>query len=808
MLSDLRFAFRALFKTPGFTAVAVLTMAIAIGACTSLFSVLQAVVLRPLPYPNPDSLVSIWAINNERGLQAPALSWAKFEAYRTRTDVFTDISMSAGNGFTLTEGTGEPEQVAGLHASANFLPILGLAPVRGRQFTAEEDQEGGPPVVMISDRLWQHRFSGDPAIIGRVLQIDGVARTVVGVLPAVLPVPFNGTDIIVPRPLELPYLNPQQRQFAIVHQAFARLAPGVTLAQANLRVKEMAAQFKAANPAHIDSTNENEVRTISQQVLGNLGRTFWTLAGAVAAVLLIACANIANLFLARVSARQKEIAVRLSLGARRGEVIRQFIAESTVFSVVAGGVGVLLAWWSLRGIQVLAGPQIPRADEIALDPVVLAFSLVVALVAGLLIGLYPAFQASRTDVQMVLKDTSRGAGGGTAAKAFRHLLVVTQVALSLTLLICAGLLVLSFYKLHTADLGFATAGRAYGIVNLPSSKYNKPELMRDFYRQLQERLSSAPELAHGAAITGLPLSQAGFFSPYAVQGRPVLPVQERPLANIRLATPDYFATLGIRLAAGRFFTDHDLFASEQVAIVNESFAKRLFPTESPLDQHFLTGPKGDTPVRIVGVIRDVKSTGLAVPPPDEIYFPRDQKGGAFMAVVAQAKPGLAAIAVIPVLRRILVELDPTVALATPQTMDELVSQSIGVQRVTMALLICFAGIAALLAAVGVYSVMAYAVTQRTSEIGVRMALGASTGDILNLVLRAGAVQVGTGLLVGLGGAFAASQLLQQALYDVKPFDPLVFGAVAASFAVIATLACLIPARRATKVDPMVALRTE
>jgi predicted permease len=808
MHSDLRFALRSLFKTPGFTVIAVLTMAVAIGACSSLFSVLQAVVLRPLPYPHPDTLVSIWAINNERSLQAPALSWAKFEAYRTRTDVFADISMSAGNGFTLTEGVGEPEQVNGLHASANFLPILGLQPVRGRQFTAEEDKEGGPPVVMISQRLWEHRFSSDPTIIGRVVRIDGVAREVVGVIPAVMPVPFNGTDIIVPRPLELPYINPQQRQFAIVHQAYARLAKGVTLEQANLRIKEMAAQFKAANPAHIDSANENEIRTLTQQVLGSLGRTFWTLAGAVATVLLIACANIANLFLARVSARQKEIAVRLSLGARRGEIIRQFIVESTVFSLLAGALGVLLAWWSLHGIQVLAGPQIPRADEIALDPGVLVFSLAVALLAGLLIGLYPAFQASRTDVQMVLKDTSRGAGSGAAAKAFRHLLVVAQIALSLTLLICAGLLVLSFYKLQKAEPGFAIEGRAYGIVNLPTSKYGTPELMRDFYRHLQERLTTVPELAHGAAITGLPLTGAGFFSPYAVQGRPVPPVQERPLANIRIVTPDYFATMGILLKAGRFFTDHDLFASEQVALVTQTFAKRLFPGESPLDQHFLTGPKGDTPVRIIGIIGDVKSNGLAAPPPDEIYYPRDQRGGAFMAVVAQAKPGLRAAAVIPVLRRILVELDPNVALATPQTMDELVTQSLGVQRVTMALLIAFAGIAALLASVGVYSVMAYSVTQRTGEIGVRMALGASTGDIHNLMLRAGAVQVGTGLLLGFGGAVAASRLLQEALYEVKPFDPAVFGAVATFFAIVAAFACLIPARRASRVDPMTALRAE
>lgn len=808
MIPNIRFAFRSLLKTPGFSFVAILTMAIAIGACVSLFSVLQAVVLRPLPYPNPDSLVSIWAINNESGLQAPALSWAKFETYRERTDVFSEISMSAGNGFTLTEGTGNPEQLFGLHTSANFPPVLGIVPERGRQFTAKEDKEGGPPVVMISHQLWQNRFSGDPEMIGRVLQIDGAAREVVGVLPEKLPVPSNQTAVIVPRPLELPYINPQQRNNAIVHSAIGRLAPGLTLEQANLRVAEMAAQFKSANPSHIDANNESVVRTMEQQILDNIGSQFWTLAGAVALVLLIACANIANLFLARVSSRQKEIAVRMSLGARRGKVVRQFVAESIVFSVLAGALGLLLAWWSLRGIEVLAGQQIPRANEIDLDWGVLAFSLVVALLSGLIIGLYPAVQASRTDVQVVLKDTSRGAGGGTTAKAFRHVLVVAQVAMSLTLLICAGLLVRSFHKLQTAQLGFATAGRAYGIVNLPSSKYGNPELMREFYRQLQEKLRVTPELAHGAVIAGLPLSGTGFYSPYGIQGRPLVPVQERPLANIRVATPDYFAALGIQLRTGRLFSDQDRFDGELVCIVNESFAKRLFPGESAIDQHFLTGPGGDTPIRIVGVINDVKSTGLSAPPPDEIYYPREQKGGAFMMLVGEARPGLRAVAVIPVLRRILLELDPIVALAQPQTIDELVSQSLGVQRVTMALLIAFAGIAALLAAVGVCSVKAYSVSQRTGEIGVRMALGADSASILKLGLRAGAIQVGIGLLIGLGGAVVASRLLREALYEVKPFDPGVFAVVVTFFAVVSAFACVIPARRAARVDPMVALRAE
>ena len=810
MIADLKYAVRSLSKTPGFTLVAVLTMAIAIGACTSLFSVLQAVVLRPLPYPNPATLVSLWGINHQINAQSPTLSWPKFEAFRERKDVFSEISMSAGNGFTLTEGTGEAELVSALHVTANFLPVLGLKPSRGRIFTAEEDTEGGPPVVMISHQLWQNRFGADAEILGRVLHLDGVARTVIGILPEKMPVPFNQVAILVPRPFELPYLEPEIRRRVTLHNAYARLAPGVTLEQANRRLKEMAAQFKAANPAHPDSANDNEVRTLTQQVIGNLGRTFWTLAGAVAAVLLIASANIANLFLVRLSSRQKEIAVRLSLGARRGEIIRQFLAESVVFNLVAGALGVLLGWWSLRGIQMLAGSQIPRANEIALDPGVLIFSVGLALFSALIIALYPALQASRIDVQTVLKDSSRGSGGGMAAKSFRHFLVVAQVALSLGLLICAGLLVVSFHRVQQVELGFDPTGRAYGSVNLPISRYGTPELIREFSRRLDEKLNHAPALERGGAILGLPLIKYGssLDAAYAVKGRSVPPLQERPRAKLRQATIAYFATLGIQLKTGRLFTVDDRFGGELVAIINESFARKLFPEGNPADQFLLMGVDAATAIRIVGVIKDVKSAGLAEPAPDEIYFHEDQLvlHGRSMSVIAQAKPGMESAAVIAELRRIVAEVDSAVALSSTQTMDDLVSQSIGVQRVTMALLITFAGIAALLAAVGVYSVMAYVVAQRTGEIGVRMALGASEGSIAKMILRDGAIQVGTGLALGLFVAFAASKLLQQALYEVKPFDPLVFGVVTLAFALIAAVGCLIPARRATKVDPLVAFR--
>ncbi|MBA3849728.1 MAG: hypothetical protein C0502_07000, partial [Opitutus sp.] len=397
---------------------------------------------------------------------------------------------------------------------------------------------------------------------------------------------------------------------------------------------------------------------------------------------------------------------------------------------------------------------------------------------------------------------------GTAAKSFRHLLVVAQVALSLTLLICAGLLVLSFYRLQHSDPGFRTEARAFGFVNLPATQYNTPELVREFYRRLQDQLRLAPGLEQGGFSANLPLAGGGFFSPYIVRGQPVVPVSERPLAMICNVSVDYFATVAQAVQLGRGFADTDTASAEQVCLINETLAKKLFPHTNPLDQSFLIGPKTDVTVRIIGVVRDVKTAGLNVPPNDEIYYPFNQRGPIFAAIVGQAKPGLVAAAVIPVLRRALLAVDPQLALSAPQTMPDLLRQSLGVQRITMALLLVFAGLAALLAAVGVYSVMAYAVAQRTGEIGVRMALGATPENILALVLRSGAWQVGLGLLLGFGGALAASRLLTQALFEVKPFDPVVFATVALFFALVATLACLVPSLRATRVDPMIALRAE
>jgi predicted permease len=817
MLSDLRFALRLLAKQPGFTAVAVLTMAIAIGANTALFSVMNAVLLRPLDFPQPDSIVRLWARNAERNLDNPVITWNKWQLLKEQQTVFSQVAISVFNATTITDGI-EPEQVPTLQASADFIPMLGLQPQLGRTFTADEDKEGAPAVALISQRIWETKFNRDPAILGRKITLDGVPTDIIGVLPAPLPVPFNTPDIIQPRPYEVSFLTPQARQQAGVWQVTARLKPGVSREAAEAQLLQLHERFKQANPAHIDSANVPRLRFLRDEVFGNLNATFWVLAGAVAAVLLIACANIANLALARLSVRQKEIAVRLSLGASRRQIIRQFLAESLVTALVGGGLGLLVAAWSLEGIRLLAGQQLPRSGDIALDGTVLFFATAVTVLTALLVGLYPALQASHTDFQSVLKDAGRGNTGGGAGKTFRGLLIVSEVALSMVLLICAGLLILSFTKLQRTSLGLSPAGVAAGTVNLPQAKYSKPELSREFYRLLQEKLDHAPELAAGGATTVMPMTQGAQFTAFAVGGRPVPPIPERAIAGVRTVTTGFFTTLGITLKEGRLFTGDDRTilpgpngtpaTAPGVCVINEQLAAKLFPGQSALGQTLLFGLNGEVKNEIVGIIRNVKTAGIAQPVPDEIYFPRTQRGGGFMTVAGRAKPGLSADAVLPVIRRLVAEIDPTVAVANPTTMDQLVSQSVAIQRLMMTLLLAFAGIAALLAAVGIYSVMAFAVSQRTSEFGVRLALGATAGNILKLVLGAGALQVGLGLVLGLGGAFAASRLLQQALYEVKPFDPAVFAAVAGFFALVAAVACLIPARRAAKVDPMEALRAE
>ncbi len=811
---DLRIGLRVLIKEKGFCALAVTVLALGICAVTTQFSVVNGVMLRGFSFPHAERLASVQFIepNPPQGnlfgnnSQIFALDYLEIAAAQKS---FEHVAAYINGSTVNVTHQGNPRRYTGAYVTENFLKILGVSPARGRDFTAADNSPGAEKTALISHDLWQRDFGGSLDILGTTVRLNGRSATIIGVMPAGFAFPVN-EQIWIPLFTEFPAkdrnnLNAQGNTPNVI----GLLRPDVSVEQANSEIatiaSRLAQQFPESNKQFSTGLVEPLIKAFTPRQLAGL---LLSMLAICVLVLLLACSNVMNMQFARATLRAKELAIRSSLGASRGEIVRQFLTESLLFTLVSSALGVLLAWWSLQGIQTLAGQQLPRVDEITLDATVLGFALAVALAAGLVIGLYPALQASRTDVNSVLKDNTRGAGGGTAAKSFRHLLVVTQVALSLCLLICAGLLVLSFHRLQNTQPGFSTAGRAFGGINLPAAKYGSPELIREFYASAQERLRDVPGLAHAGLTANLPLNGGGFLSPYLVQGRPVVPFSERPLATISNVSADYFTTVGITLKSGRFFADTDRATSTQVAIINETLAKKLFPDTDPLNHAFVIGPNSDIITRIVGVVRDVKTVGLNVPPPDEIYYPLTQRGPSFCTIVGHAQPGLAAAAVIPLLRRALADLDPALALANAQTMDALLLQSVGVQRLTLALLLAFAAIAALLAVVGVYSVMAYAVTQRTGEIGVRMALGATPAHILRLVLRAGTAQIALGLTLGLVGALAASRLLEQALFEVKPFDPLVFALVALVFAVVALLACLVPARRATRLDPMLALRTE
>jgi predicted permease len=816
MLSDLRSAVRALSKAPFFAAVAALILAVAIGACTTLFSVLEGAILSPLPYKQADSLVSIWSVDRARNVEEAKISRLKADFLRERKDIFADLALLMPGSFAVAVGAAEPVDLVGLRISTNYLHVLGLTPIRGRFFSEEDGAEGAAGTVVISNSLWKGRFAGDPDIIGRSIEVNHVPSRIIGVLPAQIGVAvgqgtvLNRTDILIPLSDAAIPLPAELRAMAPVYQAVARLASGVGLQQAQVALTAAAQQFKQSHPGFPDAATGSELRTLKQQLIGNLGQMLWILGGVVTAVLLIACANVANLFLARASARWGDIVIRQTLGATRPVIVRQYLAEAMVLSLAAAAFGVLFAWGGTKAIVAEVGYRLPRPDEIGINAIVLAFSVGLALLCTVIIALYPAWHASRLDVQSGLQHANRAVAGNRATRFFRGALVVIQVQVSVALLTCTCLLALSFYHLQTTDPGFGVESRAFGYVNLPAMKYSTADVTRSFFEQLDERLQLAPELVAGGAISGMPLSGSVTSMAYAAQDRPLPPAQERPTATAHVVTPGYFHVMGIQLREGRFFTRDDHVGGQGTVIINETLAKALYPHSSALNRSLLAGNADGAGLQIVGVVRDAKTSGLAASAGPEIYFPHAQLlfGLGTMTIVGQAKPGLQAGAVIPVLRRVLAQLDPTLILMYPQTVRDLVSHSLEIQGITLVLLLCFSAIALLLAAVGIYSVLAYSVGQRTTEIGIRMALGARQRQVVLHILRQGMQLVGTGLIIGLAVSVAMTRLIQSMLYQVEPLDPLILGSITALFALTGALACLVPSLRASRVDPQVALRME
>jgi predicted permease len=797
----LRYALRRLIASPGFTLVAVAGLALGIGANIALFSVVNTVLLRPLPYHEPDRLVRLSSTNENTNLPRGRFSYSRYLDVQQRQQVFSALALSAGNVFTLT-GRGDPEQVFGLHASAALLPVLGLQPLLGRNFSADDDRRGGERVVLISRNMWQQRFNRDPSVLGQTLTLDGAPYTIVGVLPeAATAFPLDRQSIWVPRPPEVTYLEALNNG-GYYFQVIARLAPGVSLEQAREAMNVVAAGYRAAKPGNIDAPSRIEVVPLLEDAVGAERRSYLLLFGAVGCVLLIACANVANLLLARFAARRREIAARFALGASRGEVVLQLVTESLLLAGLGGAAGVLLAKAALRALVAFGADLIPRAAEIRIDPMVLGFALLATLGTGLAIGLLPALQASGVNVLDALKDTGRGSIG--SGRRLRASLLVVEVSLSLVLLIAAGLLVTSFARLQRVEPGFEPEGVFTAEVALPQQRYTA-EKTAAFYEQLFQRLTILPGASSAALTNRVPLTIEGVPTPMAVAGRPLPPLSERPGAYRHVITPRYFATLEIPIRAGRDFDEHDDARVPHVAIINETFARRFFPGENPIGRTLITGMV-QRPSQVVGIVADVRSNGLNTPPEAEYFMPVLQRQDSSTNIVVRTKMSPAAMA--PLVREALRAVDPELPLLRPQALSTRIAQTMADRRFGLLLLGGFAALALVLASLGVYSVMAHLVAFRTSEIGLRMALGASPAAVMRMVLGHGRRLTLLGIAFGIAGAVVVSRFMQQALFDVAPAEPLVYIALSVTLLLVAECASFFPALRATRIDPVIALRAE
>ncbi len=788
-MNDLRFALRQLRKSPGFTFLAMLTLALGIGMNTAIFSLIQDLFLRGLPFSEPERVVRIYGESKERDLKQMPFSVPKFWHYRDGQPVFLSIAADLGNGFIMT-GSGEPIQLLGGNVTANYFELLGIHPILGRNFLPEEESKGD--VVMVTESFWRKHFNSDPAVLGRSITLNGVPNTIIGVLPN-LPISWFGRDseIFANKPFEPSGITKDRLMRGVSFmRVTARLKPGISISQAQAAMPALFQSYKEQHPETADNTWSPYLVSVAEDVTGDLRPAFLTLLAAVSAVLLIACSNVANLLLVRFTGRKREIALRMALGAERRGIVRLFVFESTLVSVIAGVIGLFLAVWTVSIVPKLAGQNIPLESEVKLQWPVLVFTLGLSLITGLLMGLYPAWQSSRADLVEGLKEGGRGASGSRSQHRFRRGLVASQVGLSVVLLAGAAMLISSFVRLSRQEAGFRSDRVWAGGIGLPPAQYPDPATRARFAERLQAELQTAPR------------------SPYArLDGNPV-PVNQRPLGLTRSVSPGYFRTLGIPLLSGRDFTEQDKVDSRFVVILSNATAKKLFPNENPIGHQILFGTDNGNglPAEVTGVVGDVRSQELSKSNDVEFYRPWSQRSAPFLNLVVRSATKPEATA--GIVRSVLNKIDNGLPILQPNTLDAIVSQSLGQQRLTMTLLGVFAGIALLLAVVGIYGAVAYTVEQRTAEIGVRMALGAQAMDVLRLVVRQGMNPVILGLIIGLAGTFAVGRLLAAQLYQISPHDPFLLGAAAIVLAVAALLACLIPARRATRVDPIQALRSE
>ena len=801
LLQDIRYGIRMLRTKPSFTVIVVLALAIGIGANTAIFSVVNAILLRPLPYKNADRISMIWMDNPKLGVSQDWHSYPNYMDYKEQNQSYEDMAAFNDRSFNLT-GTGDPVRVVGVWTTASVFSVLGVEPAIGHTFTEAEEEPGKDLVVVLSNGLWQRRFGGDPGIVGQPISMNGVNRTVLGVMPASFTFPEKKTELWIPLAI-----NPQRKQArnSISYKAVGRLKPGVTIEQARA---DMGAIAKRLDDQYFKSGYGINLVPLHDQETGTVRPALLVLLGAVAFVLLIACANVANLLLARAALREREVAIRVALGAGRSRIIRQVLTESALLALAGGVAGLLLAVWGLKVLVALSPADIPRLDQTGIDGRVLAFTLAVSLITGLIFGLAPALQASKSDPNESLKEGARGSTGGVGGRRVRNLLVVSEIALSLILLIGAGLLIKSFVRLQQFEFGFNPDNLLTMRVQLPGSKYRDGKQVVGFYQQLLERMEAVPGVQSVGAIASVFITDTPNSTNFVIEGRPV-PVGaeaiEVPLDSI---SPSYFKVMGIPLLRGREFDNRDVEGATPVVIINDTFARRFFPDEDPVGKRFVYGsldPRNPW-LTIVGVVGDMRRTGFDRPVRPETFLPEAQNPDNALTIVVRTSTDPTSFA--GALRNEVWSIDKDQSVYDINTMHQTLSEMMSQRRFNMLLLGLFAAVALTLAAVGIYGVISYSVTQRSHEIGIRIALGAQSGDVLKMVVGQGMVLAGAGVSIGLIAAFALTKLMSSLLFGVSAADPVTFVLISLLLAGVALIACLVPARRATKVDPMVALRYE
>jgi predicted permease len=821
VLQDLRYAARGFLRAPGFTIAALLSIAIGVGANTAIFSVVSALLLRPLPYEDADRLTILWNRSPGLGITEDWFSTAQYFDIRNGHTGFESVAIAIGGNFNLT-GDGEPERVGTIRVSSNLLPMLGVRPIVGHLFDPQDDAPGRTGRALLGYGTWMRRYGGDTSVVGKLLTLNGQPYEVIGVLPPAFDLPrevlptlggAEHAEIMVPLPLGPDAARVRNGED---YNILGKLKPGVTVDAAQREMDAITARLRGEHPDFYPPNGGLTFSIVPLQdyVVGGVRPALFVLIGAVAFVLLIACANVANLLLSRALARQREIAVRTAIGASAGRIVRQLLTESVLLAVMGGLVGLLFSYWTLEGIRVLGSKSVPRLHEITIDGGVLLFTLAVSILAGAIFGLAPALRLSRVDLQENLKESSRGASAGSTVwgrgQNVRRLLVVSELALSVMLLIGAGLLIRSFAHVQQVPPGFNSSNVLTLELTMTGRKYADAAAVLETYKLLWEKLKTLPGVTAAGGVTALPLSNMMAWGPITVEGRVPAAGEKFINVDIRVVGGDYFAAMEIPLKSGRLFNEHDTRETYRAVIIDEHMAAQLWPGADPIGKRIRTGGfdvKADTPwMTVVGVVGRVKQDALDADSRMAIYHAHTQRPGRAMNVVLRSGSDPAALT--SAVRKQIRDIDPDLPLYNVRTMEQRVDESLARRRFSMLLLTLFACLALGLAAIGIYGVIAFLVSQSTREVGIRMALGATPREILMLIVRQGLVVAVLGVAAGLAGAFVLTRFMNTLLFGVHPTDPLTFVAIAAALAMVAVLASYVPARRAARVDPMVTLRSE